>query len=54
MEQFLEKVYAPLADTQVDALFWCLGTHEATWLSDNIPVVRRYRGQGVRHRQVDA
>ena len=39
MEQFLEKVYAPLADTQVDALFWCLGTHEATWLSENIPVV---------------
>ena len=39
MEQFLEKVYAPLEDTQVDALFWCLGTHEATWLSENIPVV---------------
>ena len=39
MEQFLEKVYDPLADTQVDALFWCMGTHEATWLSDNIPVV---------------
>ena len=39
MEQFLEKVYAPLTDTQVDALFWCMGTHEATWLSENIPVV---------------
>ena len=35
----MEKVYAPLADTQVDALFWCMGTHEATWLSENIPVV---------------
>ena len=39
LEQFLDKVYAPLVDTQVDALFWCMGTHEATWLSDNIPVV---------------
>lgn len=39
LEQFIEKVYAPLAGTQVDALFWCMGTHEATWLSSNIPVV---------------
>ena len=38
MEQFLDKVYAPLADTQVDALFWCMGIHEATWLSGNLPV----------------
>ncbi len=38
VEQFLEKVYAPLADTQVDALFWCMGIHEATWLSGNLPV----------------
>jgi hypothetical protein len=37
-EQFLEKTYAPLTDTQVDALFWSMGTHEATWLSENIPV----------------
>ncbi len=38
MEAFLQKVYAPLAGTQVDALFWCMGIHEATWLSDDLPV----------------
>ena len=38
VEQFLQKVYAPLADTQVDALFWCMGIHEATWVSDNLPL----------------
>ena len=37
-EQFLQKVYAPLADTQVDALFWCMGIHEATWPSANLPM----------------
>ena len=38
MEPFLQKVYAPLAGTQVDALFWCMGVHEATWLSNDLPV----------------
>ena len=38
MEAFLQKVYAPLAGTQVDALFWCMGIHEATWLSEDLPV----------------
>ena len=34
MEHFLEKVYAPLEATQVDALFWCVGEHAARWDSD--------------------
>ena len=38
-EQFLEKVYAPIEDTQVGALFWCVGVHEAEWPSDTMEVV---------------
>ena len=34
MEDFLEKVYAPLVDTQVGALFWCIGEHAARWPSE--------------------
>ncbi len=34
MEQFLEKTYAPIADTQIDAHFWSIGTHEAEWPTD--------------------
>jgi len=35
METFLEKVYSPLEDTQVDAHFWCLGDQPlAHWKSD--------------------
>ena len=33
-ESFLSTVYAPLQDTQVDALFWCVATHAARWNSD--------------------
>lgn len=32
-EAFLEKVYAPLVETQVDALFYCPGEHASTWPS---------------------
>jgi hypothetical protein len=38
-EQFLEKVYAPIKDTQVGALFWCIGVHEAEWPSETMEVV---------------
>ena len=31
---FLEKAYAPLADTQVGAHFWCIGEHAARWQSN--------------------
>ena len=34
--QFLEKTYAPIKDTQVGALFWCIGVHEAEWPSEKI------------------
>ena len=34
MDAFLNKVYAPLKDTQVDALFWCIGEHATRWPSD--------------------
>jgi len=33
IEQFLEKTYAPMKDTQVGAHFWCIGEHEAKWPS---------------------
>ena len=51
IDQLLEKVYAPLRDTQVGALFWCTGTHAATWRSDVLELVgdftgRRYRTAG--------
>ena len=38
-EQFLEKVYAPIEDTQVGALFWCVGVHEAEWPSNTMEMV---------------
>ena len=39
LEQFLEKTYAPMKDTQVDAHFWCIGEHEAKWRSDHMEMV---------------
>ena len=38
-EQLLNLVYAPLADTQVGALFWCLGAEEAKWPSTELSVI---------------
>ena len=29
LAQFLDKTYAPMKNTQVDAHFWCVGEHEA-------------------------
>ena len=37
LEQLLDLVYAPLENTQVGAMFWCVGTHEATWPSAALP-----------------
>jgi len=31
VEQFLTKTFAPMKGTQVDAHFWCITEHEATW-----------------------
>ena len=39
LAQFLDKVYAPLADTQVGALCWCVGVHEVPWPSEQLDVV---------------
>ena len=52
MEAFLEKVYPPLEDTQVGALFWCVGIHSAHWNSD----VLELRGDvhGRRYESADA
>ena len=38
-DQFLEKTFAPIEDTQVGALFWCVGVHEAEWPSDTMEMV---------------
>ncbi|MCZ6678023.1 MAG: family 10 glycosylhydrolase [Candidatus Poribacteria bacterium] len=34
MEAFLEKMYAPMEETQVGAHFWCIGEHAARWESE--------------------
>ena len=45
MEAFLEKMYAPLEDTQVGAHFWCIGEHKARWKSDVLELVGDVRGR---------
>jgi len=39
LDQFLDKAYAPMKGTQVDAHFWCIGEHEAKWRSDAMELV---------------
>ena len=38
VEQLLDKTYAPIRDTQVGALFWCVGEQEAKWPSQELPM----------------
>ena len=38
LDQFLQKTFAPLENTQVGALFYCVGEHEAMWNSKLIPM----------------
>ena len=38
VEQFVQKNFAPVEDTQVGALFWCVGVHEAGWPSETMEV----------------
>ena len=38
-QQLLDLIYAPIEETQVGALFWCVGTEEAKWPSETLPVV---------------
>ena len=39
LDQFLDKGYAPMKDTQVDAHFWCIGEHEAKWRGSQLEMV---------------
>ncbi len=39
MADFVRLTYAPLVDTQVGALFWCIGEHAARWQSDGLEVL---------------
>jgi len=39
VEQFLDKTFAPIEDTQVGALCWCMGIHEATWPSEGLEMI---------------
>ncbi len=60
VDQLLDLVFAPLEDTQVGALFWCIGEDEARWPSAAMPMIgeaeeRRYglvrnmrRAEGIR------
>ena len=45
MEDFLEKTYAPMVDTQVGAHFWCLEAHQARWKSDALEMVGDAHGR---------
>ncbi|MCC7262374.1 MAG: hypothetical protein IT369_07625 [Candidatus Latescibacteria bacterium] len=47
LEHFVERTYAPLANTQVGAHFWCVGEHAARWPSQALELLgdvhqRRY------------
>ena len=33
VDQLMDRIYAPLEGTQVDAMFWSIGSHEAEWPS---------------------
>lgn len=45
MDAFLDKVYAPLYETQVGALFWCVGEHAARWDSDVLELLGDVHGR---------
>lgn len=54
VDEFLELTYAPLVDTQVGALFWCVGEHAARWPSQRLEQLgdlhdRRYENAAVYH-----
>ena len=54
VEQFVEKAYAPMKDTQVGAHFWCTGEHEAKWPSKIHGHGGRIPGPRLRHGAVHA
>ena len=49
MDEFLDKVFAPIENTQVDTLFWCVGEHQAKWESKILPVVGEHTGRIYEH-----
>ncbi len=55
--QFLDKTFAPMKNTQVDAHFWCISEHEAKWRPTQMeftgePEDRRYDSAGsMRHNE---
>ena len=55
LDDLLKKVFAPIEDTPVGALFWCVGEHEAEWPSEKIPMAGESVGRvyetvwGMRH-----
>ena len=49
IEDFVNKVYAPVEDTQIGAHFWCVGEHQSRWQSEVMELVgdvhdRKYVG----------
>ena len=49
MDEFLDKVFGPIENTQVDTLFWCVGEHQAKWESKILPVVGEHTGRIYEH-----
>ena len=45
LETFLDKAYAPLVDTQVGALFWCIGEHATRWPTDDLEMLGDVHGR---------
>ena len=45
MDAFLDKTYAPLENTQVGALFWCIGEHSARWPSNVLEMLGDVHGR---------
>ena len=45
MDALLDKMYAPMVDTQVGAHFWCTGTHAARWKSSVLDLLGDVHGR---------
>ena len=45
MQTFLDKTYAPLDNTQVGALFWCIGEHAVRWPSATMELLADVNGR---------
>ena len=45
MADFLERVFAPVIGTAVDALFWCVGEHTTRWLGGEQELVGDRQGR---------